>query len=241
VSVEIHICTREEPTSALVRDLVSRTPAPEPEAVADAEDDWPGTVTCKNGDLCHLSAPEVLADAEDVEDLVGRVDIAADDLPLWLVTISPRCPDSADGCLTQLAEGIVAECGGWAFRAGARIAVGPEKPHHTVLPDSARLSFVAVTADAPPAELLEKVLARHVLVTGPTRVESLEQLAGYLGDEAAAFEPPLWVTELTPDPDAKASSPLALAVAAADFVLTSRADVFDQNGNRLALPVAPQE
>jgi hypothetical protein len=241
VSVEIHICTREEPTSALIRDLVSRTPAPEPEAVADTDDDWPGTVTCKNGDLCGLSAPEVLADAEDVEDLIGPVDILADDLPLWLVTLSPRCPDSEDGCLTQLAEGIVNECGGWAFRAGVRIATGPEKPRNTVLPDGARLVFVAVTAEFPPAELLDKVQARHVVVTGPTRVDSLEQLAGYLGDEAAAFEPPLWVTELTPDPDGRASSPLALAVAAADFVLTSGADVFDHNGNRLPLPVPTQE
>lgn len=237
--MEIHICTREEPTSALIRDLVSRTHAPEPEAVADADDDWPGTVTCRNGELCHLSAPEVLADAEDVEDLVGPVDIPADDLPLWLVTLSPRCPESEDGCLTQLAEGMVAECGGWAFRAGVRIATGPEQPHHDVLADGARLCFVAVTAEAPPAELLEKVRTRHVLATGPTRVEGLDELAGYLGDEAAAFEPPLWVTVLTPDPDGKASSPLALAVAAADFVLTAGADVFDQNGNRLPLPAPP--
>lgn len=241
MSVEIHICTREEPTSALVRDLVSRTAAPEPEAVADTDDEWPGTVTCKSGDLGRLSAPEVLADAEDVEDLVGPVEIAADDLPLWLVTLSPCCPDAETGCLPQLAEGIVAECGGWAFRDGTCIATGPDKPRHPVLPDGAGLCFVAVTADAPPAELLEKVLARHVLLTGPTRVETLEQLAGYLGDEAAAFEPPLWVTELTPDPDGKASSPLALAVAAADFVLTCGADVFDQNGNRLPLPVTPQD
>lgn len=239
--MDIHICTRDEPTPALVRDLVSRTGAPEPEAVADAGDDWPGTVTCRGGLLCQLSAPEVLADAEDVADLVGPVDIPADDLPLWLVTLTPRCNDADASCLATLAEGIVAECGGWAFRDGTRIATGPEKPHHGVLADDARLSFVAVTAEPPPAELLEKVSARHVVVVGPTHVLSLEQLAGYVGDEAAAFEPPLWVTELTPDPDARTSSPLSLAVAAADFVLTSGADVFDQNGNRLPLPATPPD
>lgn len=239
--MDIHICTREEPTPALVRDLVSRTGAPDPEAVADAGDDWPGTVTYRGGVLCELSAPEVLADAEDVADLVGPVDIPDDDLPLWLVTLSARCADAEAGWLEPLAEGIVAECGGWAFRGGARIATGPERPHRTVVPDDAGLSFVAVTAEPPPGELVAKVRARHVLVGGPTRVESLEQLAGYLDDEAAAFEPPVWVTELTPDPEARASSPLSLAVAAADFVLTSGADVFDQNGHRLPLPAAPPE
>ena len=239
--MDIHICTREEPTPALVRDLVSRTGAPEPEATADAGDDWPGTVTYRNGVLCQLSAPEVLADTEDVEDLVGSVDIPADDLPLWLVTLSPRCPDADAGWLTPLAEGIVTECGGWAYQDGTRIATGPERAQHVVLPEGSRLSFVAVTAEPPPDELLEKVRARHVLLNGPAHVTSLEELAGYLGDEAAAFEPPLWVTELTPDPDGRASSPLALAVAAADFVLTSGADVFDQNGHRLPLPAAPPE
>lgn len=239
--MDIHICTREEPTPALVRDLASRVGVPESEAVADADDDWPGTVTCRGGLLCELSAPEVLADAEDVADLVGPVDIPADDLPLWLVTLTPRCSDTDVACLTPLAEGIVAECGGWAFRDGARIATGPERPRHSVLPDEAQLSFVAVTAEPPPDELLEKVRARHVLVGGPRHMESLEQLACHLGDEAAAFEPPVWVTELTPDPDARASSPLALAVAAADFVLTSGADVFDQNGHRLPIPASPPD
>lgn len=239
--MDIHICTREEPTPALVRDLVSRTGAPEPDAVADTGDDWPGVVTCRTGVLCRLSAPEVLADAEDVEDLVGPVDIAADDLPLWLVTLSQQCQDTEAGCLAPLAEGIVAECGGWAFRDGVRIATGPDKAHLGAPSDEARLRFVAVTMEPPPDELLEKVRARHVVVTGPTHAETLEQLAAYVGDEAAAFEPPLWVTELTPEPDGKASSPLALAVAAADFVLTSGADVFDQNGHRLPLPSTPPE
>ncbi|MBO0829392.1 MAG: hypothetical protein J2P24_16585 [Streptosporangiales bacterium] len=239
--MDIHICTREEPTSALVRDLVSRAGAPEPQAVTAVGDDWPGTVTFRGGMLCELSAPEVLADAEDVADLIGPVDIPADDLPLWLVTLSPRCADTEADWLPPLAEGIVAECGGWAFRDGARIATGPAKPHHPALPDHGRLSFVAVTAEPPPDELVGKVRTRHVLVGGPTRVVSLDQLAAYLGDEAAAFEPPLWVTELTPDPDAKSSSPLSLAVAAADFVLTSGADVFDQNGHRLPLPSTPPE
>lgn len=239
--MDIHICTREEPTPALVRDLVARTGAPDPEAVSDADDDWPGVVTYKNGILCQLSAPEVLADAEDVEDLVGPVDIPAEDLPLWLVTLSPRCSDDDAGVLMPFTESIVTECGGWAFRDGDCIATGPDKAGHTILPDGARLSFFAVTTERPPDELLHKVGARHVLFGGPTHVESVEQLAGYVGGEAAAFELPLWVTELTPDPDAKASSPLTLAVAAADFVLTSGADVFDQNGHRLPLPSVPPE
>lgn len=238
MSVDIKACTRQEPTAELVRELTTSCGVPGVRVREDTGDAWPGTVENEDGNtLCFVEAPEVLADPEDVDDLAEGAQLDDADLPLWLVTVKPPfgAGDQSAVAMTALATGLVANCGGWAFAAGEVVASGP---HSAELTDADEpLSYVAVTPAEPSADLLAKVRERRVAASGPFRVDTVEDLSRHVGaEEAAGRTPPVWVTTLTADSSCRASVTLALAVAAAEFVLTAGADVFDSEGKRLPLP-----
>lgn len=232
-------CTRGEPTPEIIRQLAADCGVPGAQVLLDADSEWPGTVASDDGAVCYLEVPEVLADSEDVDDLVDGAVIAPEDLPLWLVTLTTSDDTGRAGStmMTALAEGIVQRCGGWAYRQGDLVATGPDRVDDGADIPGPPLSFFAVTAAPPTAELVGKVRERHVLVGEPAKVESDEQLAAIIGtEETTSVDPPVWVTELTADPASRASSPLTLAVGAAEFVMNGGADVFDRSGHRLPLP-----
>lgn len=204
----------------------------------DGRDAWPGTIESDEGTtLCFVESPEVLADPADVDDLAAGVQLDEAELPLWLVTVKPAgASEQADAAMKALATGLVARCGGWAFAGSRVVASGPDAAE-LLEPDEPPLSFVAVTPDEPTSELLTKVRDRHVVATPPLRIDTLDELASYVRpDETDGHRPPLWVTRLTADASCRASTTLALAVAAAEFVMTADADVFDDDGKRLPLP-----
>lgn len=205
----------------------------------DGRDNWPGTIeNDESTTLCNASAPEVLADPEDVDDLAAGVRLDEADLPLWLVTLTPSvgAGEQTAAAMKALATGLVTRCGGWAFAGGEVVASGPDAAE-LLDPDEPPHSFVAVTPAEPTTELLAKVRERHVAATPPIRVDTPEELASYVRpDETDGHRPPLWVTRLTTDASCRASTTLALAVAAAEFVMTANADVFGDDGKRLPLP-----
>ncbi|MQA77147.1 MAG: hypothetical protein GEV10_01470 [Streptosporangiales bacterium] len=239
MSVDMQACTRREPTPEMIQELATACGVPGARVLLDAYGDWPGTIETDDGAVCFLEAPEVLADSEDVDDLVDGAEIAPEELPLWLVTLTTPADSGQAGStvMTALAEGIVTRCGGWAYCDGDLVATGPDRIDDAADAPSTPLSFFAVTSDPPTAELVGKVRERHVLVGEPAKVESDAELAAFIGTaEAASIDPPVWVTELTADPTSRASSPLTLAVGAAEFVMNGGADVFDRTGHRLPLP-----
>lgn len=242
MTVDMQACTRREPTPEMIQELATACGVPGARVLMDAYGEWPGTIETDDGAVCFLEAPEVLADSEDVDDLVDGAEIAPEELPLWLVTLTAPADSGADGStvMTALAEGIVTRCGGWAYRDGDLVATGPDRVDDGADALTSPVSFFAVTPDPPTAELVGRVRERHVLVGEPAKVESDTELAALIGtDETAGVVPPVWVTELTADPEAKASSPLTLAVGAAEFVMNGGADVFDPSGHRLPLPPTP--